>query len=102
MAGCVLVFGKISDMIGFKKVFLSGFAIFTLGSFACGLLPESRLAHSLVGSRILQAVGGAMISAIAPAMITAYIPMEQKGKAMGIVMTMAALGTALARRSAAS
>ncbi len=96
MAGCVLVFGKISDMIGFKKVFLSGFAIFTLGSFACGLLPEILGGlYSLVGSRILQAVGGAMISAIAPAMITAYIPMEQKGKAMGIVMTMAALGTAL-------
>src|SRR5208337_2690970 len=36
MAGCVLVFGKISDMIGFRKVFLAGFAIFTLGSFACG------------------------------------------------------------------
>jgi hypothetical protein len=32
-----------------------------------------------------------MITAIAPAMITAYIAMEQKGKAMGIVMTHSAL-----------
>jgi EmrB/QacA subfamily drug resistance transporter len=96
MAGCVLVFGKISDMIGFKKVFLAGFAIFTLGSLACGVLPEFIGGfYSLVGSRIVQAVGGAMISAIAPAMIAAYIPMDQRGKAMGIVMTMAALGTAL-------
>jgi len=96
MAGCVLVFGKISDMIGFKKVFLSGFVIFTLGSFLCGILPEiTGGLFSLIGSRILQAVGGAMISAIAPAMVAAYIPMKQKGKAMGIVMTMAALGTAL-------
>lgn len=96
MAGCVLVFGKISDMIGFKKVFLSGFAIFTLGSLTCGLLPELIGGFpSLIGSRIVQAVGGAMITAIAPAMIAAYIPMEQKGKAMGIVMTFAALGTAL-------
>jgi len=96
MAGCVLVFGKISDMIGFKRVFLWGFVIFTLGSLTCGILPELFLGFpSLVGSRILQAVGGAMITAIAPAMITAYIPMEQKGKAMGIVMTLAALGTAL-------
>jgi EmrB/QacA subfamily drug resistance transporter len=96
MAGCVLVFGKISDIIGFKKVFLAGFIVFTAGSFACGLLPD--LFDSLtwlVGSRIFQAVGGAMITAIAPAMITAYIPMEMKGKAMGIVMTLAALGTAL-------
>ena len=96
MAGCVLVFGKISDMIGFKRVFLWGFVIFTLGSLTCGILPELFLGFpSLIGSRILQAVGGAMITAIAPAMITAYIPMEQKGKAMGIVMTFAALGTAL-------
>jgi len=96
MAGCVLIFGKLSDGIGFKKVFLSGFVIFTIGSFSCGLLPD--LLNSfpvLVGSRAFQAVGGAMITAIAPAMITAYIPMKQKGKAMGIIMTVAALGTAI-------
>jgi len=96
MAGCVLVFGKISDRIGFKKVFLSGFVIFTLGSFACGFIPEIIGGFpSLIASRIVQGIGGAMITAIAPAMITAYIPGEQKGKAMGIVMTVAALGTAL-------
>lgn len=96
MAGCVLVFGKVSDIIGFKRVFLAGFVIFTLGSFACGLLPD--LLNSLgvlVASRMFQAVGGAMITAIGPAMVTAFIPMDQKGKAMGIVMTLAALGTAL-------
>jgi EmrB/QacA subfamily drug resistance transporter len=96
MAGCVLIFGKLSDGIGFKKVFLSGFVIFTIGSFSCGLLPD--LLNSfpiLVGSRAFQAIGGAMITAIAPAMITAYIPMKQKGKAMGIIMTVAALGTAI-------
>lgn len=96
MAGCVLVFGKASDIIGFKRVFLAGFIIFTIGSLACGVLPD--LFNSLlllIGSRIFQAVGGAMITAIAPAMITAFIPMDQRGKAMGIVMTLAALGTAL-------
>jgi len=96
MAGCVLIFGKISDMIGFRKVFLSGFAIFTLGSLLCGILPDLFGSLTwLVGSRIFQAVGGAMMSAIAPAMITAYIPLEGRGKALGIVMTLAALGTAI-------
>jgi EmrB/QacA subfamily drug resistance transporter len=96
MAGCVLIFGKLSDGIGFKKVFLCGFVIFTIGSFSCGFLPD--LLNSfpiLVGSRAFQAIGGAMITAIAPAMVTAYIPMKQKGKAMGIIMTIAALGTAI-------
>ncbi|MDD1715543.1 MAG: MFS transporter [Methanolinea sp.] len=96
MAGCVLVFGKVSDIIGFKKVFLSGFLIFTVGSFACGSLADFFNSFPiLVGSRIFQAVGGAMITAIAPAMITAFVPMEKKGKAMGIIMTLAALGTAI-------
>jgi len=96
MAGCVLVFGKVSDVIGFKKVFLSGFVIFTIGSFACGALPDMFNSFPiLVGSRVFQAIGGAMITAIAPAMVTAYIPMEKKGKAMGIIMTLAALATAI-------
>ncbi|MDD1717742.1 MAG: MFS transporter [Methanoregulaceae archaeon] len=96
MAGCVLIFGKISDVIGYRKVFLSGFVIFTIGSFACGLLPDIFGSFPvLVGSRMFQAVGGAMITAIAPAMVTAYIPMQRRGAAMGIVMTMAALGTAI-------
>jgi len=96
IVGCVLVFGKISDRIGFKKIFLSGFAIFTLGSFFCGVLPEFIAGFpSLVGSRMFQAVGGAMIMAIAPAMVAAFIPLEQKGRAMSVIMIFAALGTAL-------
>jgi len=96
LVGCVLVFGKISDVIGFRKVFLAGFFIFTLGSLSCGILPEYLGGFpSLVGSRMFQAVGGAMIAAIAPAMVSAYIPMDQKGKAMSIIMIFASLGTAL-------
>jgi EmrB/QacA subfamily drug resistance transporter len=96
MAGCVLIFGKISDIIGFKKIFLSGFIIFTVGSFACGLLPDLTGSFlTLVGSRVFQAVGGAMITAIAPAMVSVYIPEEKKGQAMGFIMTVAALGTAI-------
>jgi len=96
LAGCVLIFGKLSDGIGFKRVFLSGFLIFTLGSLSCGILPDLLSSFPvLVGSRAFQAIGGAMITAIAPAMVAAYIPMKMKGKAMGIIMTVAALGTAI-------
>ncbi|MFA4859199.1 DHA2 family efflux MFS transporter permease subunit [Methanoregula sp.] len=96
LAGCVLIFGKLADRIGFKKIFLLGFIIFTLGSFSCAVLPDLLNSfYVLVGSRVFQAIGGAMITAIAPAMITAFIPMSQKGKAMGVVMTAAALGTAI-------
>jgi len=96
MAGCVIIFGKISDLIGFKKIFIVGFTIFTVGSLMCGMLPELFGSFGmLILSRVFQAVGGAMMTAIAPAMVTEYIPLAQKGKAMGIVMMMAAFGMAI-------
>ncbi|MFA4878307.1 MAG: MFS transporter [Methanoregula sp.] len=39
MAAYVLIFGRLSDVIGYKKVFLYGFSLFTIASFACGFLP---------------------------------------------------------------
>ena len=96
MVGCVLVFGKVSDTIGYKKIFLSGFAIFTLGSFFCGFLPEFIAGFpSLIGSRMFQAVGAAMLMSVAAAMISTFVAPDQKGKAMSIIMMLAALGTAL-------
>ncbi len=96
MAGCVLIFGKISDNIGFKRIFLAGFVIFVTGSLMCGILPVLTGSFLvLVGSRAFQAIGGAMITAVPVAMVTAYIPMEMRGKAMGLVVTMTALGAAL-------
>ena len=96
MSGCILIFGKVSDVIGFKRVFLTGFVIFTIGSLMCGVLPV--LTGSfwvLVGSRAFQAIGGAMLMAVPIAMVTAYVPPEMRGKAMGFLVTMTSLGAAL-------
>ncbi|MCX6698657.1 MAG: MFS transporter [Methanomicrobiales archaeon] len=94
ISGCILIFGKVSDQIGFRKVFLWGFLLFSAGSLFCGLLPNLLGSFPvLIGSRAFQAVGAAMIAAIGPAMVTAYFPMEQKGKAMGIVLTFSSIGT---------
>jgi EmrB/QacA subfamily drug resistance transporter len=94
ISGCILIFGKVSDGIGFRKVFLWGFLLFSVGSLFCGFLPDLLGSFPvLIGSRAFQAVGAAMIAAIGPAMVTAYFPMEQKGKAMGIVLTFSSIGT---------
>jgi MFS family permease len=96
LTGCVLIFGKVGDRIGFKIVFLTGFAVFTAGSFFCGFFPEFFNSFgTLIGSRVLQAIGGAMIAAIAPALVVAFLPMKMRGKAMGIITTFAAFGTAV-------
>lgn len=96
MVGCVLVFGKVADTLGYKRVFLSGFVIFTIGSFFCGFLPEFIAGFpSLIGSRMFQAIGAAMLMSVAAAMISTFVSPDQKGKAMSIIMMLAALGTAL-------
>ena len=96
MAGLVLIFGGISDIIGYKKLFLSGFGIFTLGSFFCGFLPVFfNSFEALVASRVIQGIGASMITAIGPAMVAAFLPMEMRGKAMGTIFTFAGLGMAL-------
>jgi EmrB/QacA subfamily drug resistance transporter len=96
MAGLVLIFGKMSDIIGYKKLFLSGFLIFTLGSFFCGFLPVFlNSLTALIISRILQGIGASMITAIGPAMVAAYLPMDLRGKAMGTIFMFAGLGMAL-------
>jgi EmrB/QacA subfamily drug resistance transporter len=97
MAVFVLVFGKLSDTIGYKKVFLYGFALFTAASFACGFLPELVSSFPVfLASRAVQAVGAVMFVSVGPAMITAHVPMELKGKAMGTTFAFAALGMTIA------
>ncbi|PWR70008.1 MFS transporter [Methanospirillum lacunae] len=96
MAGLVLIFGSISDTIGYKKMFLTGFGIFTLGSFSCGFFPVFFDSFpALVASRAIQGIGASMITAIGPAMVAAFLPMEMRGKAMGTIFTFAGLGMAL-------
>ena len=96
MAGCLLIIGKAADVIGFKKIFLTGFALFTLGSFTCGYLPElTGSFETLLASRVLQALGGAMMTVIAPAMLSYYLPDEQRAKGLSLVVLFSAIGMAL-------
>lgn len=91
----LLICGKLADIRGLKKIFLLGFVIFTLGSFLCGFLPVTFDSFaSLLGARVVQAIGGAMIAAIAPAMVSVFIPVEERGRSMGLVVTFASLGAA--------
>jgi len=96
MAGSILIVGKAADIIGFKNIFLTGIGIFTIGSLLCGFLPAfTQSFETLILARVIQALGGAMMVSVAPAMINVYLPQEIQGKNMGIIMSLAALGTAL-------
>ena len=90
MATLLLGVGRLADMRGKKPIFISGLAVFTLGSLLCGL---STGVYWLIAFRVLQAVGAAMALAIGPAIITETFPPGERGKALGISGTIVSLGS---------
>jgi EmrB/QacA subfamily drug resistance transporter len=92
LSGILLAFGKLGDIIGFKKVFMSGLAVFTVGSILCTIAPDIYL---LIGFAILQALGAAMILAVSSAMGSTFLPPNIRGMALGYVSTLTMLGVAI-------
>ncbi len=88
----LLTFGRLGDMIGLKKIYLTGFAVFVLGSGACALAWN---VWALVGFRVLQALGAGMLFAVGPAIVTHAFPPTERGKALGFVGVSVAVGLAL-------
>lgn len=84
------IFGRLADLLGRKRVYLTGFLVFTLGSALCGF---SNDIWFLVVMRIIQALGAAMIMANGPAIITSTFPPQERGRALGLVGTVVALGS---------
>jgi len=88
----VLLFGKLGDIRGFKRIFVAGLVVFVTGTFLCGLAPTL---DSLLSLRIYQCIGEAMFSPIGIALITVFLPERVRGRALGIMATAQGLGFCL-------
>ena len=89
LATLLLSIGRLGDMIGKKPIYVTGFAVFTVGSVLCGLAPT---VYWLIGFRVLQAIGGAMILALGMAIVTESFPPNERGRALGLTGTMVSIG----------
>ncbi|MDR0873909.1 MAG: MFS transporter, partial [Prevotellaceae bacterium] len=74
-------FARLADLLGRKKVFLAGVAIFSLCSFLCGFANSSGM---LIALRFLAGIGSAMMMGTNLAILTSLFPPEKRGKALGI------------------
>jgi EmrB/QacA subfamily drug resistance transporter len=74
-------FGRIADIHGRKKVFVSGFLIYTIASLFCAM---STSALSLISFRVLNGIGASMIFSIGMAILTSIFPPGERGKVLGI------------------
>ena len=88
----VLNVGRLSDMVGRKKLFVLGFGVFTLSSLLAGFTANVPL---LIALRALQGVGGAFLIANSSAIVTDAFPREELGFAIGTNQMMVAVGAIL-------
>src|SRR5205814_4038803 len=91
--GLLLLAGRFGDLVGRRKVFLVGLAVFTTASLACGAAQSQAM---LVGARFVQGVGGAMTSAVILGIIVTMFPKPtDQAKAIGVYSFVASAGASI-------
>lgn len=85
----MLSVGRLSDIVGKRRIFSTGLVVFVVGSVLCGLAPG---VYWLIGFRLLQSIGAAMTVALGVAIVTEGWPPEERGKAIGISGGVISLG----------
>ena len=93
LGGLLLLAGRMGDLLGRKRVFLAGLALFTLASLLCGV---SQTEAMLIGARFVQGVGAAMASAVILGMIVTMFPQpREQAMAIGIYSFVASAGASI-------
>jgi EmrB/QacA subfamily drug resistance transporter len=88
--GLLLLAGRMGDLLGQRRVFLVGLAIFTTASLVCAI---SQSQEMLVGARFIQGIGGALASAVILGMIVTMFPEPAaQAKAIGVYGFVASAG----------
>lgn len=89
-AGFLMLGGRCADLLGRRRVFLAGTALFALSSLLCTVADSRGL---LIGARALQGIGGAVLSPATLAIVSNAFPAgPQRNRALGIWGAMGALG----------
>lgn len=85
----LLAFGRLGDVVGYRRVYVWGLVTFGVASLLCGLAGN---VWTLAGFRVLQGVGSGMVQAIGPALLVRAFPAGERGRAQGLFAASVALG----------
>ncbi|WP_210495370.1 MFS transporter [Patulibacter sp. SYSU D01012] len=83
--------GRLGDLLGRRRLLLASLVVFTAASALCAAAPTL---GTLVAARALQGLGAAAVLGLGVALVAEAVPEERTGRAMGLVGTMSAVGTA--------
>jgi DHA2 family multidrug resistance protein-like MFS transporter len=93
----LLPLASLGDIIGYRRVYLTGLALFTLSSLFCAFAPSFAF---LAAARALQGVGAAAVMSVSPALLRLIYPHAMLGRGIGfnvlVVSASAAAGPPLA------
>lgn len=81
--------GRLGDILGKKRIYTTGFVLFTIASALCG---SAQNIEMLLATRLLQAFGAVMILALGAAILTEAFPPDQRGRALGFIGTFVSIG----------
>lgn len=84
--------GRLGDLVGRRRLLLAGMGLFTLASALCALAPTVAL---LLAARVAQGLGAAAMMALSMAFVGETVPQAARGRALGLLGSMSAIGTAL-------
>jgi EmrB/QacA subfamily drug resistance transporter len=84
-------FGRVADLVGRRRFFISGLAVFTIASAACALTPSP---EPLIAARVVQGLGAAAMIPSALALILGAFPPEQRPRAIGLYGVSASVAAA--------
>ncbi len=92
VAASLLPLAMLGEIIGFRRVYQAGLAIFVLGALCCAL---STTLPTLVAARVLQGLGSAGIMSVSTSLVSLTYPQRLLGRAVGTNAMVVAAGTAL-------
>ena len=84
ISALLLPMGRLSDLVGRKRVYLLGFGLFVLAALLAGSACSVPL---LVTARVLMGVGSAMVQGTSMAIVVSAFPEAERGKALGLQMS---------------
>jgi EmrB/QacA subfamily drug resistance transporter len=88
----VVTAGRLGDIVGRRRIFLIGMAIFGAGSVLAAVASGDAV---LVAARAVQGIGGAAMLSLSLAIVSHAFPAEQQGQALGIWAAVSALALAI-------
>lgn len=93
----LLPLAALGDKLGYRRVYITGLAVFTLGSLACA---QAHSLGALTAARVVQGLGAAAVMSISPALIRFAYPQRLLGRGIGlnavVVSMSAAIGPTIA------